>query len=257
MRLEECKSYPNYFISDDGQLYTKYIKGGQGKLGEELRPVSTKIDRYGYVSCVLAVAPYITAMGKVKRVKYTTVHRLVAEQYLPTWDTSLQVNHKNMIKTDNRVDNLEMVTGKENVNHMWRMLPDKIANCSKIITVFDHETNNKYVFKSMHRCNHYIPELSLPYLRELSIGKANRYARHYVMRTDGTLPVIVYFNGQEVLQKASLSELAHYYGKAPNTLSQKANNPLDTKYWRYTVTFLNPSTIESVSVVEILPRVSE
>ena len=50
------------------------------------------------------------------------VHRLVAEAFIPTDDTSLQVNHINGIKSDNRLDNLEWCTSSENHLHRSKIL---------------------------------------------------------------------------------------------------------------------------------------
>ena len=53
-----------------------------------------------------------------KKSKTYMVHRLIAYTFLPKKDIeNMQINHKNAIKSDNRVENLEWVTPKDNMRH--------------------------------------------------------------------------------------------------------------------------------------------
>lgn len=70
--------------------------------------------------------------GKPKR-----VHRLVAKTFLDNFDDKLEVNHKNGIKDDNRVENIEMVTPKQNSWHRHYVL----KKCVIPIKQINGETN--------------------------------------------------------------------------------------------------------------------
>ena len=67
-------------------------------------------DRDGYLLCGI----YVDGIRINKR-----VHRLVAEAFIGNPLCKSQVNHKNGIKSDNRLENLEWCTSSENIRHSF------------------------------------------------------------------------------------------------------------------------------------------
>ena len=72
------------------------------------RILKQTLDKRGY---------YGVRLYKNGKGKHLNVHRLVAETFLGKIPKGLVVNHINEIKTDNRLENLEICTIKENINH--------------------------------------------------------------------------------------------------------------------------------------------
>lgn len=110
MKTEEWRpveGWEGYEVSDLGNV--RSFKTTSGKIIKTPRIMSQKALNRGYHCVALKNAPFKT--------KLTKTHRLVANAFIPNSENKPEVNHKNGIKTDNRVDNLEWTTRYENAIH--------------------------------------------------------------------------------------------------------------------------------------------
>lgn len=98
-----------YHITNDGRIFSRC----------DGRELSSSNGPKGYRYIRLKNPQFSTNKDGRKPYK---VHRLVAMFYLSDYSESLQVNHKNGDKRDNRVENLEMVNNSQNALHAWKCL---------------------------------------------------------------------------------------------------------------------------------------
>lgn len=72
--------------------------------------------------------------------KMFSIHRLVAENFIPNPNEYLVVNHKDFNQKNNKVDNLEWCTSKENNNYGCHQLKRKLTVIEKdFLKMFPNE----------------------------------------------------------------------------------------------------------------------
>ena len=111
-----------YEVSDLGRV--KSLKYGKERI---LKPRET---HGGYLK---------VALCKDGKVEQSKIHRLVAKAFIPNPNNLETVNHKDEVKTNNTVSNLEWMSQKDNINYGTRNKRASEA-LSKQVQMFDKST---------------------------------------------------------------------------------------------------------------------
>lgn len=100
----QIKEFPRYFITSEGDVIStvggtwKVLKGG--------------VEGWGY---------HLVSLFRDGKPYSKKVHTLVAECFLGPRPDGYDINHKNGIKTDNRLENLEYCTRAQNTQHAYNL----------------------------------------------------------------------------------------------------------------------------------------
>lgn len=103
-----------YAITNDGRVWS-YPKSWDAKNSNK-KPFKRK---GRWLKLFLSKKGYL--MVRLSKKGGGFVHRYVAHAYIANPINLPQVNHKNGIKTDNRVENLEWCTNLENMRHAFKL----------------------------------------------------------------------------------------------------------------------------------------
>ncbi len=104
-RIKEIKNYPGYCITIDGRVLSRPKKHARWK--------KRRWKYQGKQNSGYKIVYIRNEFGE----KTKTIHRLVAQAFIPNPLKKLEVNHIDGIKTNNHVNNLEWVTPSENRQH--------------------------------------------------------------------------------------------------------------------------------------------
>lgn len=96
---EQAEGFSKYLISTDGQVYSL----------ERDKILKPNINSSGYIRVLLR--------NDENQYKQTLVHRLVYMAHVGVIPKGMQINHKDEDKTNNCIENLEVVTPKQNIHY--------------------------------------------------------------------------------------------------------------------------------------------
>lgn len=98
LEFKRIKNFNNYGVNKLGQIYSyKSLK--------LLKPIK-HTNGYWYVN-----------LYNDNTIKVKSIHSIVMETFICSRENSCVINHKNLDKSDNRLENLEYITQKENIKH--------------------------------------------------------------------------------------------------------------------------------------------
>lgn len=230
--IKEISNSPGYKISDQGIVYNP----------------DNKIVNYFLTSDDYKRVRLPSLRHGKKKTNFS-IHLLVAEAFLnggKYLQDTRQVNHINGVKTDNYVDNLELITGTENVRHAHKL---GLYKFDMGLKVFDLKEKKEYIFYSIREFARYIGK-SLNYTKtRLIISNMYPILKRYkvildltqyakITKLKGLQTIYVYSHIDRTLMTFnSYSEIAIRLGLPYITINKKLRACKEKPIYLYGYTF--------------------
>lgn len=109
--MKEINGFTGYYINTNGRVFTE--KKGVRNLKGELRELKPSKKKTGYLYTNIYWGKKITERASLR------IHRVVYETFVGIIPEGFVVDHINNIKDDNRLENLQLLTPKDNTIKYW------------------------------------------------------------------------------------------------------------------------------------------
>ena len=252
MIRKPIKGFSNYEVSKCGRVFSIRRKHNQSDVYDTTE-VEMKIQ---YIEDAYAILGLVDDKGN-NRMK--SVHRLVAETFIPNPENKRTVNHKDGDKHNNVYTNLEWATYQENSQHACNtglnpkqkgekngMSKLTEEECTQLIIDMLDGANNDTLSKKYNLHSRYISLIRgkkrWKYLWETTFkGKTPEvsYTRPAKELDLDTQIIIIH----RIQNGEKLKALAHEYSIDPSILSRVKNN----KTWKYAYKILNKNNAQRLS----------
>ena len=171
---------------------------------------------------------YRIGLRKNGKRKFYQIHRLVYETFIGEIPQGIQVNHINEVKTDNRLENLNLMTPKENIN--WGTGIQRRAEKRKGKAL--SEEHKKKLSESHKGENH--PN----YGKHLSEETRKKISKAQINRKDCSKPVLQIDKetNDVIAEFPSASDIYRLYGYSFGNICNCCRGIYKTAYgfkWRY------------------------
>lgn len=108
--VKNIRGYEGLYLIDSLGNVVSLPRQQGSRFVNQYNILTTKINRHGYKE---------VALSKDGKTKTVLLHRLIAIHFVENPNNYPCVNHKNGIKTDNRIENLEWCTRSQNTKHAY------------------------------------------------------------------------------------------------------------------------------------------